>query len=79
MKKVLLIAAVAGLAMVSCKKDYVCECTNTSTFPGSVSSTSKYTMVGVSKGAAKANCIKSTSETTIAGTTYTDTDDCKLK
>ncbi|MBA3664450.1 MAG: hypothetical protein H0W61_09615 [Bacteroidetes bacterium] len=28
MKKVLLIAAVAGLSMVSCKKDYTCECTN---------------------------------------------------
>jgi hypothetical protein len=26
MKKVLLIAAVAGLTMVSCKKTYVCEC-----------------------------------------------------
>ncbi len=29
MKKVLLIAAVAGLAFASCKKDYTCECTTT--------------------------------------------------
>jgi len=27
MKKTLLIAAVAGLAMASCKKDYTCTCT----------------------------------------------------
>lgn len=27
MKKILTIAAVASLAMVSCKKDYTCECT----------------------------------------------------
>jgi hypothetical protein len=27
MKKVLLIAFVAGLAMASCKKDYTCNCT----------------------------------------------------
>ena len=31
MKKVLLIAAVAGIAMISCKKQYSCECTTTST------------------------------------------------
>lgn len=30
MKKILLVAAVAGLAMVSCKKEYTCECTTTS-------------------------------------------------
>ena len=30
MKKVLFIAAVAGLSLVSCKKDYTCECTVTS-------------------------------------------------
>ncbi len=29
MKKVVLIAAVAGMAMVSCKKKYTCECTTT--------------------------------------------------
>ena len=31
MKKILLVAAVAGLSLVSCKKDYTCECTTTST------------------------------------------------
>jgi len=79
MKKVLLIAAVAGIAMVSCKKDYTCECTSTSTIPGSTSSTSKKTIVGVSKKTAKANCYKSTSDFTFGGTTYTSTNDCKLK
>ncbi len=27
MKKIILLAAVAGFAAVSCKKDYTCECT----------------------------------------------------
>ena len=31
MKKILLIAAVAGFVMTSCKKDYTCECTTTGT------------------------------------------------
>jgi len=41
MKKVLLVAAVAGLAMVSCKKDYTCECTTTDN--GTVVSTTTVT------------------------------------
>lgn len=27
MKKIFLVAAIAGFAMASCKKNYVCECT----------------------------------------------------
>lgn len=79
MKKILIIASVAGLAMVSCKKDYVCECTTTSTAPGSTSYTDKSTMVGVSKKTAKANCFKYSSEETSGGVTYVNTTDCKLK
>lgn len=29
MKKILLVAAVASLSLVSCKKEYTCECTTT--------------------------------------------------
>lgn len=79
MKKILLVAAVAGMTMVSCKKDYTCECTTTSTVPGSTSYTSKSTIVGVSKSAAKAHCFKSSNDYEAGGTTYTTTRDCKLK
>lgn len=79
MKKNLLLAAFVGLAMVSCKKDFTCECTSTSTFPGSTSSTQKYTIYDVSKGTAKRACIKRTYEYSGGGATYTSTSDCKLK
>lgn len=79
MKKVLLVAAVAGLAMVSCKKDYVCECTTTSTIPGYTTSTSKSTVVEVSKGRAKAGCATTSSESTFGGSTYVTTRECSLK
>lgn len=48
MKKVLLIAAVAVLAMASCKKDHTCTC-------GEGDDAVKYTING-SKGNAKALC-----------------------
>ena len=79
MKKILLIAAVAGFVMASCKKDYVCECTSTSTAPNSTTTTYKYNILDASKKQAKANCFKTSSDFTIGSTTYTDTDDCKLK
>ncbi len=79
MKKILLIAAVAGIAMASCKKDYVCECTETSTVPGSTTETSKYTIVGVSKGRAKANCASTKSEMEFGGNKYEFKSDCKIK
>ncbi len=39
MKKILLIAAVAGLTFASCKKDYTCECKFTGVITGSASET----------------------------------------
>jgi biotin synthase-related radical SAM superfamily protein len=78
MKKILLIAAVA-FAFTACKKDYVCECTYSSTAPGSTSSTDKTTMVKVTKKVAKANCIKTTYESTSGANTYVSTRDCKIK
>ncbi len=79
MKKVLLVAAVAGLAMVSCKKDYVCECSNTSTMAGAPTTTTKHTVVEVSKGRAKAGCASTSSEYTFGGTTYVNTSTCEIK
>ena len=53
MKKVLLIAAVAGLSMVSCKKDYTCTCTYND---GSGTQTVTYQMKDVKKKDAKSTC-----------------------
>ena len=77
MKKfVLLTAAVASLSLFSCKKDYVCECTETNS--GS-SATSQYTVVGVSKATANANCVSSKDykRDGVAVSGYSQT--CKLK
>ncbi|MBI2720569.1 MAG: hypothetical protein HYX39_00185 [Bacteroidetes bacterium] len=73
MKKILLIAAVAGLSMVSCKKDRVCTCTETES-AGGPSSTSTTTIVKSSKMQAKANCVSTKS--TNNGNTHSS--DCKL-
>ncbi|MBL7930762.1 MAG: hypothetical protein JNL60_02615, partial [Bacteroidia bacterium] len=42
MKKTLLLAAVAGLMAVSCKKNYSCECTTTSNNPNDAPDTYTY-------------------------------------
>ena len=51
MKKSLLIIAVAGLAMASCKKDYKCTCTSTS---GGVSASATTTIHETKKKATDA-------------------------
>ena len=80
MKKILLIAAIAGLTMTSCKKDYKCGCTYTATYTGFVAGPEQVTTIyGVSKKQASANCIKTTGTSTFGSTSYTWTDDCKLK
>lgn len=73
MKKILLVASIAGLTMVSCKKDRTCTCTNSSS-AGGTATVSTVTLVKVTKAQGKANCIKTTS--TNNGATYTQ--DCKL-
>lgn len=82
MKKILLIAAVAGLAMASCKKDRTCTCTYTST-PSSGASTTwteEVTVKKVTKGQAKdGECRGYTTQRT-APTSGTKTDvTCELK
>lgn len=93
MKKVLIIAAVAGLAMVSCKKERTCTCTMTpvsSTTNGVANTLPTGTFTYAKKidkvSKAGAHCVSgentNTSSYTSGGTTYTDVDtwkmDCKL-
>jgi hypothetical protein len=69
MKKTLLIVALAGLAMTSCKKDYTCECLdNDRNDPQDIS----YTYKKVKKKDAQKSC--DTQNTAAAGL-WT----CKLK
>jgi len=56
MKKIAIL--VIGVAfLTACKKDYTCECTTT---PGN--EIEKYTINGVSKARAKANCVSTSQE-----------------
>ena len=84
MKKVLLIAAVASFAMVSCKKERTCTCTTTYTSTSGVVTTypaSTTTYKKVKGGHAKDMCISTTSEdinlTPNASTSKSDTK-CEL-
>lgn len=65
MKKVLLIAAVAGLSMVSCKKEYTCECTVTT---AGISVSASTTIKDTKKKATDA-CEAGNSSTSLAGIT----------
>ncbi|MCE3226034.1 MAG: hypothetical protein K0S32_585 [Bacteroidetes bacterium] len=82
MKKILLVAAVASMAMVSCKKDRTCTCTTTST-PSSgaaVTWTEEVTVKKAKKSAAiDGQCRGYTQQTTapVAGTKTDVT--CELK
>ncbi|MCW3076654.1 MAG: hypothetical protein JWO32_1263 [Bacteroidetes bacterium] len=85
MKKTLLIIAIAGLAMTSCKKDRVCTCNFTVTQSSagqtvSSSQTVEFTLVKTTKRTAKLACIhtKSTDNNT-PNYTATQDSDCKLK
>ena len=61
MKKTLLIAAVAGLAFASCKKDYTCECTTSDSADPSYKITSSTTYKAKKKDAeASCNGLKTT-------------------
>jgi subtilase family serine protease len=70
MKKILLVAAVAGLSMVSCKKNYTCECTTTDN--GAVIGSTTATSGKIKKSEAETWCTAGAS----AGTAKTE---CKLK
>ena len=73
MKKVLLVAAVAGLSMVSCKKDYTCECTVTT---AGVSATASSTITDTKQNATDA-CEAGNTSTTVMG--ITSSTQCSIK
>lgn len=65
MKKTLLIVAVAGLALASCKKERTCTCTSTSTSSNGTVTTGTpqvTTYKKVKKSHAKDMCISTTNE-----------------
>lgn len=82
MKKTLLIVAIAGLAMASCKKDRTCTCTYTST-PSSgpaTTWTSETTVLKAKKGSALDGQCRSYTYQTTAPVAGTKTDvACELK
>lgn len=86
MKKILLVAVIAGMGMVACKKDRVCSCkvveeTNpvTPPQPATVVTDYKYTMVKTGLKTAYNACTHTkTSETTGSVTVTTDTN-CSLE
>jgi len=74
MKKVLLVAAVAAFAMTSCKKEYTCECT-TSSSTGSTSSSVKFDKM--KKKDAEKKCDEGDATFSFFGETVTS--ECKIK
>ncbi|MBA3664452.1 MAG: hypothetical protein H0W61_09625 [Bacteroidetes bacterium] len=68
MKKILLTAAIAGLSMVSCKKDRNCTCTDSDS-TGGAAYVSTTTIVKSTKAQAKANCVST--KYTDGGVTFT--------
>jgi hypothetical protein len=83
MKKVLLVAAVAGLAMASCKKDYDCECVTTSTFSGYTGGTTTAKTGKMKKSDAESKCNEGDASSTginpMDGSSYTIKQECTLK
>jgi hypothetical protein len=85
MKKILLIVAIAGMAVVSCKKDRVCSCKTvqdtsvSGVKAGTVVTDYEYTMVKTGWRAGYNHCIH-TKTSVATGTITVDTDsNCSLK
>ncbi|MFN3917773.1 MAG: hypothetical protein ACK4K0_08515 [Flavobacteriales bacterium] len=75
MKKGILVLSVAvfGFSMVSCKKDFTCECTESGT-------TYSYTMKESKKAAAYAACEgKGIGSVEVGGQTVPQNNNCKIK
>lgn len=74
-KSIILLAAFVALTTASCKKDYVCSCTISSTVPGATAYAFDVNVKEAKKADAQRACVKMTG--TNSG--YTITQDCKLK
>lgn len=79
MKTVVSITFILGLSMISCKKDYVCQCTTSSNAPNAQPNTEKFTHINVTKSQAQSSCITTKSDFISGGITYTQTRECKLQ
>jgi hypothetical protein len=86
MKKLVLIAAIAGLAVASCKKEYTCECKTTSSDPDMFTMNTSGTTGKVRKKDAKAKCNEGDMTYTVPSydenfnpTTFEYKVDCNLK
>lgn len=76
MKKIFLFVSVLTVvSLTSCKKDFTCTCTNSSTDPNAVGNTQEITIVDAKKKDAKKRCVKTT---TTDSNGYVETSDCKL-
>lgn len=72
MKKIIFPLAVVALALVSCKKDYSCSCTETESFNGASDvSTYNYKVEGATKKQAQAACNEATIVETDGSYSYT--------
>lgn len=86
MKKILLIAAVAGMAMVSCKKDRVCSCKVvqeinpvTPPAPATIVTDYEYTIVKAGYRPAYNHCTHTKTANTTGSVTVTTDTNCSLK
>lgn len=84
MKQIIAIAMIAGMAMISCKKDRVCSCkTITSTTVGSATVTSgvdeEYTMVKTGYRAAYYHCTHKKASNTYGSVVVEVDQNCSLK
>jgi hypothetical protein len=84
MKKILLIAAIGGIALMACKKDRVCSCKTVTEvkggpLAGAVSSDREYTMTDAGYRSAYYHCTHKKVADTIMGGTITIDENCSLK
>jgi hypothetical protein len=78
MKKALLLIAFSGLFFTSCKKEYTCECTVTTSGAGiPTTSTSASSTIKDKKADAKTACENGNSTSTVFG--ITTTSKCEIK
>lgn len=80
MKKYLALFGGIATALIStsCKKDFVCECTNTNSI-SSDATVSTTTVKDATKKQAKAYCISTEDTWSYSGTDYVFTSTCELK
>lgn len=86
MKKILLIVAIVGTAMVSCKKDRVCSCKEVDSIspvtppaPATIVTDWEYTITKAGYRTAFNACIHTKSSTTTGSVTVTTDINCSLK